>query len=426
MSGARAFPLNGCDAFMLAMDTAIKSGGGSGNLCHLILTFPKGTALSLLSAQIIERPLYQFISKLRLVTPIFRTPFWEIFCSSPANLYSNNLVTIEELHTFILIRTINIHGESPFGITELPLYDEGPSLLFYWHHALCDAHGGEKLIQIMGDPARDDAQLVPNIVQLDSRMKALQRASITKKLIFAKAAPPIARFQKTGRTPGNRSYSRIIFTPIQTSAIDAVSRILTGGIFSMACYLAATARACTTLSAKLGSPPLPIFVPVPHDMRRTTRQRSPLTNQVSFLFFRLDPATFGTFANTTNSIIEQLHDSISGEHHRGMLAFLRIIRRLPSRLLWKLIERPARGHPASLYFSDIGSSLSSLDVFHGIPITRASHYPPHLSPPGLSTVWSRYRGSLEIIICYDAAILKACDIALFKELLLQELLEGAV
>ena len=95
MSGARAFPLNGCDAFMLAMDTAIKSGGGSGNLCHLILTFPKGTALSLLSAQIIERPLYQFISKLRLVTPIFRTPFWEIFCSSPANLYSNNLVTIE-------------------------------------------------------------------------------------------------------------------------------------------------------------------------------------------------------------------------------------------------------------------------------------------------------------------------------------------
>jgi hypothetical protein len=195
-------------------------------------------------------------------------------------------------------------------------------------------------------------------------------------------------------------------------------------MFPTAVYLAATARAVAKTILAADTRAHPMFVPVPHDMRRATKQPSPLSNQISIAFFSLSPDRFTTLSEMTNEVIGQLHDTIANRYHYCMLEFLRLLRRIPSPLFWKIIEQPTEGHPASFYFSDIGDSLSSIESVYGEPVTFASHYPPNLAPPGLTTVWSRYRGCLQISICYDQSRLSEENLNSFVQHLQNDLVSS--
>jgi hypothetical protein len=207
----------------------------------------------------------------------------------------------------------------------------------------------------------------------------------------------IARITKLTSALPQHAYAKMRLSPADTAHVDEKSLCLTGGIFSSAMYLASTARAYAAVT----NDTRPLFIPVPHDMRRVTRERSPLSNQVSVIFFRLAPQDLASVEVATNSVIEQLHNAIETEAPRDHFAFLRLLRRLPSSLLWRIISIPARGHPASLYVSDIGNGLSSITRIGGEPVVGATHYPPNLSPPALTAVWSRYSNQLELTVCYD-------------------------
>lgn len=428
MSKLASFPLNGCDTFMLAMDYAMQRDGRSHNVCHLLLTFPHATDLNSLLDSIVEHETFASVTRLRLETPLLRTPRW-IASGSPMKrgevMIHARCTSAEELQTFIISHHLNVRTASPFGVIALPNLNDGPSLLFYWHHALCDAHGGEMLIQRIATPTNANTpSLTPSPLPHVPRMNALRRAHHTKRFIYAQARPAIVRLARTGTPSPDHRYRKVIFSQEQTTTIDGAVKRLTGGMFPTALFLAATARAASRTPATRINENAPLFVPVPHDMRRTTKQRSPLSNQVSVAFFKIQPHNT-SLIDLTNDVIEQLHDTIAEQHHHGMLDFLRCIRRLPARVFWKIIEHPTAGHPASLYFSDIGASLSSIQTIGGAPVVYATHYPPNLSPPGLTTVWSRYRGSLEVTVCYDRATLNDDHLDTFERNLRRDLLEAA-
>jgi hypothetical protein len=400
----RGFPLNGCDTFMLAMDQAMARDGSSRNVCHLLLTLSSSADLASIVEKIASAPAFLAASRLRLVTRFARTPRWIPFSNdrTPEILTRHEVDTESTLHAFILSRSLDPRHAAPFGVIALPTFHTGPSLLFYWHHALCDAHGGEALIQqIVTNDAKPSGSLTPVAPQRVSRVESIRRAHRIKEVIFAKTAPSIARLPARASASPLHRYALITFNADQSKAVERTVTKIAGGIFPTAVYLAATARAVaqTTLSADTRA--MPMFVPVPHDMRRVTKQPSCLSNQISMAFFRLTPSQFSTLAELTDEVIGQLHETIANRYHECMSEFLRLLRRVPSRLFWKIIEQPTAGHPASFYFSDVGASLSSIERVYEEPVTYASHYPPNLAPPGLTTVWSRYRGSLQVTICYD-------------------------
>lgn len=410
---------------MLAMDSDIRRHGGCGNICHLLVRFAAGTDIEPLRQAIALHPIFGIVSSLRLVRRLLRAPLWRSTTSrvkkEACPTYSWS--TTGELEGWVLSHSIDETSEAPFGCIALPLLNEGPALLFYWHHALCDAHGGERLVSMISKsncPSTTD--IIPNRTTIPSLALALRRAHATKKRIYELAREP--RAQPTPAQQPDREqriYRKISFSPEETSAIDELSKTATGGIFPTAMYLAATTRALSSLGAGYGYK-TPFFVPVPHDIRRLTRQQSPLTNQVSVAFFRIAPSSNKTLLDTTNEIIGQLHDTVAGEHQQGIFDFLRLLRWLPPRILWRIIEHPVRGHPASFYFSDIGASLSTLDSIHDVPVVYATHYPPLLSPPGFTTVWSRYRGSLEVTVCADLSVIGENGAAAFAERLREEIL----
>lgn len=419
-----AIPLNGCDVFMLAMDDDIRRHGGCGNVCHLLVRLPSGTDLDPLRKAIGSHPTFTFVSSLRLATRFLRTPLWRpsLQATHEKPCATIPLKTSKEIESWILAHSINAKDEAPFGCLALPDLDGGPSLLFYWHHALCDAHGGEKVVSLIskagGDPATN---IIPAEIAAPPLSVALRRAHATKRRIYKLAQEPRTRCTTSKTHQPLRAYTKIAFSAAETAAIDELSRTATGGIFPTALYLAATARAFSDVQGSHDRA-APYFVPVPHDIRRLTRQRSPITNQISIAFFRIERKVTASLLDATNDIIGQLHNTVAGEHQQGILDFLRFVRWIPPRLLWKIIEHPTRGHPASFYFSDIGASLSALDSIHGVPVAYATHYPPLLSPPGFTTVWSRYRGNLEVTVCSDAATVGNEGVTEFEARLRDELL----
>lgn len=428
MSELASFPLNGCDAFMLAMDHGMRRDSASRNICHLLITLAPHADIATVVNQLQSNETLTAVSRLRLSLRFFRTPRWRVASTAdvPTITSRAECITEGDLHSLTISHTFDPRREPPFGVIALPHFAGGPSLLFYWHHALCDAHGGESLVsQIVSPSDASPRILTPSSPKRVTRRDAMRRAQRTKRLIFSKATPEIARLSRASTQGATHRYAQVAFTEAESAAIDQGSRKLTGGMFPTALYLAATARALASVPSISHARQSPMLIPVPHDMRRTSRQKSPLSNQVSVAFFKIVTRPNSTLLDTTNDVIEQLHDTIAGEHHHGMLDFFRIIRRLPSALLWRVIEYPTSGHPASFYFSDIGASLSSIATVMNEPVAHAAHYPPNLAPPGFTTVWSRYQGRLGVTLCYDASCLDAASLETFVGNLRAELLEAA-
>jgi hypothetical protein len=404
MSQLAGFPLNGSDAFMLAMDAAMAQVGTSRNVCHLLITLSSTAEIDASLGRVRKSVTLAAVSRLRLSRTSLCAPRWVTRQGeeAPAVRIDLTCVTDEDLHSGILSHQLDPRCTPPFGVIALPMLASGPSLLFYWHHALCDAHGGEMLVrQVVSLSNRSEPALTPATAPRTPLKERLRRAHNTKKLIFERSSSGIARLPRLPSHQPLQRYAHISFSKEDTEIIDRAVTKVTGGMFSTALYLAATCRALTQTSAFSHAPLAPLFIPVPHDMRRTTKERSPLSNQTSVAFFRIEQPLASTLTEITNTIIGQLHDTIAEQHYRGMLDFFRLIRRLPSLLFWKIIERPTAGHPASFYFSDIGSSLSAMQNVFDTPVQGAIHYPPNLAPPGLTTVWSRYRGCLRITLCFD-------------------------
>jgi hypothetical protein len=397
----KGFPLNGADTFMLGLDYDMRRNGSAGNLCHLVVTLAPDSDLRTLCTNLAETPLLQYGARLRLRTPLLRAPRWQTTTASITSFEIAAHVSSEnDLHAWINQHRVNIRRQPPIGIIVLPQYDQGPSLLIFWHHSLSDAHGGELLLQNLSS-SEISTLPIPASPSKPALRACISQAQNATRIVFDKAAGRIARLVRNSSTPPRYAYTKIRFSHAETAYVDQLSLKLTAGIFSSALYLAISARAF----AQLTQTTAPIFIPVPHDMRRHTRERSPLSNQVSVVFFRLRPGDLSSLEVATNSVIEQLHEAITTRAPAKHLAFLQLVRRLPIPLLWKVIEMPAKGHPASLYVSDIGSSLSNITHIRDQKVVSASHYPPNPTPPGLTMVWSRYRDQLELTVCYDETLI---------------------
>lgn len=415
--------LNGCDTFMLAMDRSMRRAGSPGNICHLLVTLPVDSDINAQRLRLLDHPTFQAVTRLRLSQSLFRAPRWISRDTATSELaISDSCRTERDLHTLVLAHSLDIKAESPFGVVLVPHYERGPSLLFYWHHALCDAHGAELLVSALAtDTAGSLALSDERSVSVKDR---IIQARKTARMIFSKARGTIARLHPSEPNAPTPQFSKLIFSAAQTKCADQTVQRLTGGMFPTAAYLAVTSRAVAAATTIGRSENDPLFVPVPHDIRRSSKQRSPLSNQISVAFFRITSPLTSSLMECTNAIIQQLHDTIAEGYQHGMVNFLHLIRRVPLSLLWRIIEQPTKGHPASFYFSDIGASLSNLAVFGGLPVVYATHYPPVLSPPGFTTVWSRYRESLEVTICFDTKTVDEATLARFANHLAAELTDG--
>ncbi|MDA0989647.1 MAG: hypothetical protein O3A51_02705, partial [Verrucomicrobia bacterium] len=161
-------------------------------------------------------------------------------------------------------------------------------------------------------------------------------------------------------------------------------------------YLAACARAVTTVVAERGDPVGDIVVTLPQDRRRRGAAGPILMNQVTFLFYRIPAAALDSMSGTVAELAKQMMDLMRQDFPALFLRMMLLFRYLPPWLHRFLLQQPTRKRMASFFFSDTGHSLDGFTHFMGVPVLTASHIPPNMVPPGLTFIFSRCQGRLAI------------------------------
>jgi hypothetical protein len=77
---------------------------------------------------------------------------------------------------------------------------------------------------------------------------------------------------------------------------------------------------------------------------------------------------------------------------------------------------------ASFFYSDTGDSLSDFKTFYNRQVINAIHYPPNAYPPGVTFIFTRFQGALQITVSYMEEVLDNKEIEMLIQHLQSDLL----
>lgn len=422
--------LNGADYFCLQLDGLMWRSNGRRNVCTLVVTLTEPLTLEHLQQQLARRPAYQWLCQLRLKTGLpFSLARWrrDRKAALPPIL-EHHLPHDAPLPDKLLSVAIDIKTQAAFNIDLLHRAGAGSVLVFNWHHALMDAHGGELFIRYLGNdlPLKASEWIADESQPLPLKTRAEITSQMKQFLYDTSQLPLLTLFQKPAIKP-KACYQVLAFTARQSQQINARAQQMGAGFLISAFYLAAVTIAVVAVQQQRGAAIGDVLVPVPVDRRKRGASGAILGNQLSFLFYRIPQAALGSVQACTTEIMAQMKLLMRTQkpgQHTIMMDFLR---RMPGCLYRRMVKLPTQGLMASFFYSDTGDSLQAFNALFGQTVADAIHYPPNTYPPGMTFVASRFQGALQLTLSYMASDLSANEVELLLTSLRQALLgEGEV
>ncbi len=404
--------LNGADNFLLQLDNIMLRSSGQGNVCTFVVALQEQLELAVLEFNLADNPAYRWITRLRLRKGFpFSLAKWVV--DSNAELPEIKQYQIEaddKLPSELLAKVIAIKNESPFKIDLIQVADAGSYLVFSWHHALMDAHGGESFVHLLTSKhALNQQEWVKHLSFNRPLKERAQIAREMKQFLYDTSQLPLLSLFKTGTIKPTQSYRILSFTQQQSGLISDTARQHGAGFLLSALYLAATASAIAAIKKQRGPLNGDVLVPVPLD-RRLKGARGPIIgNQVSFLFYRIPKQNLSNLQDCTVGLTEQMKNLIRSENPGHYLIMMDFLRRVPGIIYRLMLKAPTEGLMASFSFSDTGE-LPDFEQLFGQTMNSATHYPPNLYPPGMTFIFSRFRGCLQMTFAYTEDIISVQEV----------------
>lgn len=425
----KSITLNGADFFLLQLDRIMWKLSGQRNICMFAVSLEKDIELETLAEYLSENEAYQWICRLRLKHGWpFTLAKW---CYKPeqelpgVDLYQQEQST--GLPEGVLEMPFNVTKQSAFKVSLVQIAGAGSQLIFTWHHALMDAHGGEIFVRQLGG----DGVIAATdwLASQDEIKKSLRvRADIAlqmKEFLCDVSRLPFISFSSKKKLKKTVHYQVLKFTQQESQLITEQAREQGAGFLVSAFYLAATACAVAKVQSHRSSLDSDMLVPIPLDRRKRGVQAPVLGNQVTFLFYRIPQRALSNVSTCMAALIEQMKHLMRTDNPGNYLIMMDFLRRVPGWLYRMQLTSPTNGQMASFHYSDTGDSLDLYQQLFGSAVTNAVHYPPSMHPPGITFVFSRYQGALQLTLGYMDSVLTPAEV----ELLLSEVrfsLLGAV
>lgn len=409
--------LNGADCFLLQLDYLMLRTSGRNNVCTFVVSLEERLELKALEQCLLSHHLYQWATRLRLANNFpFTLARWTFDDNLPLpQIKQFQLVEGKSTLEDYLATEIDIKNQPSFKVDLLQTDDAKSILIFTWHHVLMDAHGGESFVRSLGLKKTVKADELLNSESIDLPLK--DRAHIAQEmkqfLNDTSQLPLLSLYKKPSwltKPQATLRYRVTSFTDQQTQHIAHVAREQGAGFLLSAFYLAATTCAVAYIHKKRGSEQGDVLVPVPLDRRKRGDDTPLIRNQVSFLFYRIPQQVVSDVKACTAELIEQMKTLMRTDSPQHYLIMMDFLRRIPGLFYRIMLKRPTKGLMASFFYSDTGESLHGFDQFLNHPVTTAIHYPPIMHPPGITFVFSRFKGALQITVGYMEEVISEDEV----------------
>jgi hypothetical protein len=405
----------------------MRRGGGTGNVCHLVLQLGGRLDPNRLDAVVANADWLHWLGRLRLDTGgWWGLPHWREDTSAPdVVVQRHDVVRFEDAEAVVLAESVDVRTTSPIALQHIRS-GRGDAVALTFHHAALDAHGAELLLRrLAGDmDAPTTEQLLPVVAPEERSWWArLLSAKRARDFVLRQSIGPL-RYPSPRRLPHGAGlhYHRFVLTPDETKQVGLVARTQGAALGAAAFHLAAVARAMRHAVGHRLKQHGDFLIPMPADRRRRGADGPIFGNQISLLFYRVPVDGLDDLPAIVRSVLEQMRDTVRAKLPAAFDTLLGLCRRLPAGFLSAVVQLPTLGRMASFGFSDTGPTLANLDDFLGSPIQDALHYPGNLHPPGITIVCSRHDNRLAFCIAWLSGTLSDEEVTRFEEHLRHTLL----
>jgi len=135
------------------------------------------------------------------------------------------------------------------------------------------------------------------------------------------------------------------------------------------------------------------------DLRRRGAGGPIFSNQLSFLFYRIEPGLAdGGLAEMIGELTRQMMDQVRNCNPQSFLAAMELFKPTPLDFYVSQLGRHTRGKSSTFSSPAAGESCIGMDEFMGARLAGVTHLAPASRPPGLTVVFSRFRGRLGAVL----------------------------
>jgi hypothetical protein len=429
VNGAVEIPLTGCDAFFLALEDLMAAGGQGRHTGLTILELAAGFDVAALRDAVRRFSLSHPLLHAKLCRTWFLgVPYWR----TPKTLSPDAVPILEHSQDTdrdaFCQKLLASGGKHFFEIHILP-GSEKTTLLAKWSHLLFDGRGAELALQEIahlawnpGEPSKPVASWgmpfppSPGVVARWAGTRAfVERHYEMKPSDFRSLGGPCL---KAG-APGFRV---LAFSKEETALLRERAVRLTGGIFQMPYFFAAAARAHAAVFKIRGEAPASFVSPVPVQARKPKARHPIFQNQVTVLHFRLSDSEVDDLEKATTSIQAQFESAVRSGLESSSATMLWWMRRLPTGLYRRFLQRDTGGEIVSFFQSHTGDFLPGVREICGAPITNGWHIPSVSQPPGSGIFFSDREGRLSATISWRQGSLKLDEVDAMESSLRSDLL----
>lgn len=431
VNGAAEVPLTGCDAFFLALEDLMASGGQSRHTGLTVLELGAGFDIDALRDAArrfsLSHPLLH--AKIRRAW-LFGAPFW----STPAvpTPYAVPVFVVPkgtDSRTYCE-KLLQSGGEFFLEIHVLP-GSEKTTLVAKWSHLLFDGRGVELALQEIGRLALTPGEPVIPIsswsIPFPPARGLIAQWLQTRAFVKRHHELKPTDFRSLGGArpqPGGAGFRVIHFPRAETARLLERAAQLTGGIFQMPYFFAAAARAHAAVFHARGEEPGSYFSPVPVQARKPKARHPIFQNQVTVLHFKVQAAETGSMESCTASIQAQFEAAVRAGIETSTATVLWWMRRLPTRLYRRFLQIDTGGEIVSFFQSHTGEFLPNVRAICGATIVNGWHIPSVAQPPGSGIFFSEREGCLTATISWRQGALDANEVEIMASSLRHDLLGG--
>lgn len=409
--------LTGSDCFHLVLDRHAHIHHAGSNTMRIVFYFDTRLSVSDIKKIFGNSPLIYWLCNIKLLKGLFfAKPSWRYEDKgNEMAIHECNHDVLNEIPEIILQRNIPLDGNQ-FVEADIVYYPGNKtSFILSWNHILMDGRGIGMLVRHLnelssGPGNREIKQLFPSPEKKTGLLRYIKNMYTIKKFIEESSKAPIASIASKKNESTVAFKNRIIyFTAAETNKINEQAFQHGARFGANLYYLSCSAHAVNNINKQRKNAGV-MWIPVPYDGRQKGSLGPVISNTVAFLFYRVPETAFASVKETVTCFSTQMTEQIKEKTPQKYSMLLNMMRHIPLRLYYFLVNRSSEGSFASFLYSSTGETFNDIKTLFGETVSGLTIFPSPTFPPGLTFSFLKHREALNINIVYSPDIVNSNEL----------------